>query len=437
MRPLSVTLKAGVDMKPDTIIELINVCLEAMIIIFYLYGVMKDSYKFKKSVLVFADMILTSALLLATFIFDNPWVQLFLTFLVMLIVSMFLFECRFIRKLFYAFVFAIIILGSEIIPMALLYVLNLGTPMELLTFGIGRIIGIVSSKIICFWMTVFIVINLRTKIKEIPAKNWIAIILTPVLSIVILNCIFVSENINRRHIMTYVIAVSGLVALNFFVFDFFDTYAKQLKLALMEKQLKSEQENYSLIETKYLEIRQLKHDMRNQIEIANELIKNNEMTGALTHLTKLSDELSNVSGICYTGIPAIDSIINIKWQEAVSKNINYMSKVTVLEKFETDLLDLCRILSNALDNAVEACDKFEGEEKFIYIIFHAADRKLHISVMNSANKVDVNDLRTTKLSGGPHGIGIGSIRNSAERLGGIVTFNWSDNVFTIDLLLNY
>jgi len=424
-------------MKTDIIVEVVNACFEAVITIFYLYGVMKESYRFRKVILFFAGLVLAVTHIAVIVLELMPLIGLAVTFIFILLIAFVLFECKLSRKIFCSVVFLVIIFGSEIIPWTILYVFNFATPEEMLSFGIGRLVGMVGSKIICFWLTVYITVNLKVKLKEIPLKNWIAIVITPILSIVILGCIFVSADANKEYAVKYTVAVASLVLLNLFVFDFFDTYARQLKLALMEKQLEFEKENYKLIEIKYNEIRQLKHDIKNQIEAATNLVHRGKKQNALQYLSELSEELSNAGDICYTGISAIDSVINIKRQEAVSKNIKYLSKVTVQKEFEIDLLDLCRILSNALENAVEACENFDGDEKFIYITFHAEDNKLQISIMNSSNKVDTNNLKTTKSGGGLHGIGIGSIQNSVQRLGGIVAFNWNDGVFSVDLFFNY
>lgn len=168
--------------------------------------------------------------------------------------------------------------------------------------------------------------------------NWIMIILVPLLSVLILNGIFVSYGLNHRQIIIYLISVVGLLILNLLVFDFFDTYADKLKMKVMEQRLKAEEDNYNLIESKYTEIRQLKHDIRNQISVANSMFRHGNEQDAINYLNKLSDSLSDAGGICYTGISAVDSIINIKWQEALNRGIAFTNKVNVYDKI---ILTVC------------------------------------------------------------------------------------------------
>ena len=223
------------------------------------------------------------------------------------------------------------------------------------------------SKLFYFWLSVYVIEYSKNKQKDIPLKNWLSIILIPILSVVILNGIFVSYGLNHRQTINYLISVIGLLALNLFVFNFFDTYANQLKMKVLEHRLKSEEENYMLIESKYNEIRQLKHDIKNQISAAKSMFSDGNPKEAIKHLDKLSDSLSAAGRICYTGISAVDAIINMKWQEALNKNIQFTTKINVFESVPIDNMLLCRILSNLLDNAIEGTERCSCVNKYIYI----------------------------------------------------------------------
>lgn len=327
-----------------------------------------------------------------------------------------------------------VVLTAEILPMGILYLLNFGTPIEQLSSGMGRYIGMACSKMFCFWFSVYIVEYLKAKQRDIPLINWLMIILVPLLSVLILNGIFVSYGLNHRQIIIYLISVVGLLILNLLVFNFFDTYADKLKMKVMEHRLKAEEENYNLIESKYTEIRQLKHDIRNQLSVANSMFRNGSEQDAINYLNKLSESLSDAGGICYTGISAVDSIINIKWQEALSRGIAFTNKVNVYDTMNIDNLLLCRILANLLDNAIEGAERSSGENKYVYISIVQAEKKLSICVMNSADEVDTNNLTTHKLGSG-HGVGISSIKNVVKQLGGIISFEWENGIFTADILI--
>lgn len=421
----------------ELIIESLNCLVESMVIVFYLYNMMKEDYRFRKKALIPAVMLGFILLGSVTLFFEYPSVHLIATFVLMMVISSFMFECKIGKRVFCSSIFLIIILASESLPMGILYMLNFGSPLEQLTSGAGRYIGMTCSKLFCFWFSVYVVEYSKNKQKDIPIKNWLSIILIPILSVVILNGIFVSYGLNHRQTINYLISVIGLLALNLFVFNFFDTYANQLKLKVMEQRLKSEEENYMLIESKYNEIRQLKHDINNQISVARSMFRYGNQNEAIRHLENLSNSLSDAGGICYTGISSVDAIINMKWQEALNKNIQFTTKINVFESMTIDNMLICRILANLLDNAIEGAERCSCVNKYIHISMIQVDKKLRICVINSSDEVDTQNLKSSKSGNGLHGIGVSSIKKAADQLGGVTSFEWEDETFTADMLIKY
>ena len=421
----------------ELIIEILNCLAESSIIIFYLYNMMKESCRVQKGT-IFPAVLLTSMILAAVTLFlEYPWINLIATFVLMTAVSSIMFECKFGKKLFCSLIFLIVILASESLPMGILYILNFGSPLDQLNSGLGRYIGMACSKLFCFWFSVYIIEYSKNKQKDIPLKNWLSIILIPILSVVILNGIFVSYGLTHRQTINYLISVIGLLVLNLFVFNFFDTYANQLKLKVMEQRLKSEEENYMLIESKYNEIRQLKHDINNQISVARSMFRYGNQNEAIRHLDKLSDSLSDAGGICYTGISSVDAIINMKWHEALNKNIQFTTKVNVFESMTIDNMLICRILANLLDNAIEGAERCSCVNKYIHISMIQVDKKLRICVINSSDEVDTQNLKSSKSGNGLHGIGVSSIKKAVTQLNGVTSFEWENGIFTADILIEY
>ena len=421
----------------ELIIESLNCLVESMVIVFYLYNMMKEDYRFRKKALIPAVLLGFILLGSVTLFFEYPSVHLIATFVLMMVISSFMFECKIGKRVFCSSIFLIIILASESLPMGILYMLNFGSPLEQLTSGAGRYIGMTCSKLFCFWFSVYVVEYSKNKQKDIPIKNWLSIILIPILSVVILNGIFVSYGLNHRQTINYLISVIGLLALNLFVFNFFDTYANQLKLKVMEQRLKSEEENYMLIESKYNEIRQLKHDINNQISVARSMFRYGNQNEAIRHLENLSNSLSDAGGICYTGISSVDAIINMKWQEALNKNIQFTTKINVFESMTIDNMLICRILANLLDNVIEGAERCSCVNKYIHISMIQVDKKLRICVINSSDEVDTQNLKSSKSGNGLHGIGVSSIKKAADQLGGVTSFEWEDETFTADMLIKY
>ena len=310
-----------------------------------------------------------------------------------------------------------------------------GNPSELLESNMGRILGMIGTKIFDFWIIVYSCRIYKDKVKSLPFRYWVLIILMPFLSAVILNQIFPAHHIGNNVMIGYIISVCGVLYLNFSVFNYFESYDKQLRLATLEQIMERESENYRAIASSYAEIRNIKHDLKNQVTILNDLLKDSKYDEAKQHINQLYNDVEKVTSVCYTGNSAVDSIINLKGDYARNCNISFISKITV-KSIDFDAIGICRILGNALDNAIEACERIDIDEKFVCVSMHRLNNKLIIEIENSSLPVDVNNLITSKENKAAHGIGMQSIRQTVENMNGYVSCSYDNGCFSIKIILN-
>ncbi|SEH51143.1 Sensor histidine kinase YesM [Ruminococcus flavefaciens] len=418
------------------IIETINCLLDAGLIIFYLFLIMKKECRYPLKFLIVPAVGFFGIFVALTFTDVSPWIKLGIAVTMMMLTSFVMFESKIRSIIFYCLLFAVVLLVAEIAPAAILNIMNIGATEHNTSSGFGRYICMAIGKVFCFWAAIYIAEYLKPKQRDIPFRNWLLVIFVPLLSLIILNSIFITAELAPRRSLMYLLSVAGIFLLNIFVFDFFDTYSNSIELKLMEQRLKSEEENYRLIEEKYTEIRQLKHDISNQLAAARRMFKQGSGPEAIAHLNKLYQKLSAASRICYTGISSVDAIVNMKWKQALLNNIQFSCKVIITDKMDIDDLPLCRIIANLLDNAIEGVLRSSSEEKFIYISIVQNDNKLRICVMNSSDEVDTENL-TTKKTGVGHGIGVSSIREAVDQLDGILSFKYEKEIFTADIMIAY
>jgi len=416
------------------LIEIINSCFEAGIIMFYLDNLMREKRKYENASVLLSAIAIAAVLSAIAIYIGNPTIQISVTFLLIFSVTSLIYNEKLIKTIFSAGIFIVIIFVSESVFMSLLYLLNFGTPEDLSLDSLGRVIGMIGSKIMYFWCSVYVCKILKSKIKEISLRNWAAMVCIPIFSVVILNSIFIASDVSDKSMVSYTASVIGILLLNFFAFDYFEAYNKQLKLAVMEKILEADRQNYQLIEDKYNDIRQLRHDIRNQLKAAEEVFINDKDEG-INYLNHISAELAKAEGICCTGIPSVDAIVNVKLNTAKEKGIRSITKFDADKSINIDTFTLCRILANALDNAVEACERYEGEEKFIYFVFSKQDNNLFIRISNSSHYVDVNALETEKANKITHGIGLKSINEAVRRLNGFMDISYEKDIFNMDILI--
>lgn len=420
----------------EIMLQTVNCAIEAWLVTFYLYKVLKKDCRYQRGWMIIPTIIMFGIIMTMTFCFSNHWIKIIIMFTSMLATAITMFESKLRHIIFYCLMFIVVILASEILPLGAMSLMNIGTTENNITSGIGLYIGMACSKLFCFWFSIYIAEYLKPKQKEVPFKNWLLIIFVPLLSLIVLNGLFVAHELSPQRTIVYLLSVTGIFILNILVFDFFDTYANTIELQLMEQRIKSEEENYKLIEEKYTEIRQLKHDISNQLAAARRMFKQGAGPEAAKHLNRLYLKLSEASGVCYTGISSVDAVVNMKWSLSVSQKIPFSCKVIVSEEMNIDELQLCRIIANLLDNAIEGVQRCTSDDKYVYISIIQNNKKLRICVMNSSDEVDTENL-VTKKEGYGHGIGVTSVREAVNNLDGILSFKYEKGIFTADIMIAY
>lgn len=415
-------------------IEIINAIPEILIIALFYHRIFERKYNSYLPYIIsygiaFAVLSVTSLLV------ASPYVRIGITFAILLTFAIFLYSGSNTVKFFASVYYLLIVFISETLFVGILVIMGYGNPSELLESNMGRILGMIGTKIFDFWIIVYSCRIYKDKVKSLPFRYWVLIILMPFLSAVILNQIFPAHHIGNNVMIGYIISVCGVLYLNFSVFNYFESYDKQLRLATLEQIMERESENYRAIASSYAEIRNIKHDLKNQVTILNDLLKDSKYDEAKQHINQLYNDVEKVTSVCYTGNSAVDSIINLKGDYARSCNISFISKITV-KSIDFDAIGICRILGNALDNAIEACERIDIDEKFVCVSMHRLNNKLIIEIENSSLPVDVNNLITSKENKAARGIGMQSIRQTVENMNGYVSCSYDNGCFSIKIILN-
>lgn len=180
---------------------------------------------------------------------------------------------------------------------------------------------------------------------------------------------------------------------------------------------------YNILERQNEDLRIYAHDTKNHLNAIHNLNTNPEID---EYLTKMISDLKNYSSICHSGNHMLDVIINKYVTECEMKKIDFNFDVCVTNLNYVKNDDLVTILSNALDNAIEASE--QSSNKTISIATDHINTYDVITIINSCDippKTKENDLATTKKNSDIHGLGIKSIRKTLKQYGG--DYQWEYN----------
>ena len=214
-------------------------------------------------------------------------------------------------------------------------------------------------------------------------------------------------------------------------------FSKQIDKRIAAYQRELIETHYQEVDNMYRKMRGWRHDYRNHIQAMKVMAANGNMDGIKAYLDELDTDLNTVDTVVKTGNAMADAILNSKISLAQSKSIAVHCDAHIPVKLQMSELDLCCILGNLFDNAIEASLSLPEAERQIRVYMDMKGTQLYISFTNftsgrKLNKVG-NLFQTSKGEG--HGFGLVRIDNIIERLGGYLSRNSEDGAFTTEILI--
>lgn len=239
-----------------------------------------------------------------------------------------------------------------------------------------------------------------------------------------------------------IIAVSavGIVAAVLLLRRLFD-YLVDKRIEAFQSDLIAKQT--AEIQQMYRQMQEWRHDYRNHIQnIKNRLSSGNTQGGNAdseleAYLDQLADDLTAADTSYKTGNVMVDAMLNSKLSSAKEKNITLNVKARVPKGIKITDVELCSVLGNLLDNALEACEKLPYDKRFIRVYIDRLKGQFYISVQNSSPEVlkSKNIFRTTKQ--GMHGFGLARIDRIIRKYGGFVNRQSEDGIFATEIMLDF
>jgi len=188
----------------------------------------------------------------------------------------------------------------------------------------------------------------------------------------------------------------------------------------------------------YMQMRGWRHDYHNHIQTMKAHLALNQIKELEEYLGKLDTDLSNVDTIIKSGNVMVDAILNSKLSLAHTRGIAVNAKATVPSSLKISEIDLCVIIGNLLDNAMEACMKLSSEsDRFLRVYIGILKEQLYISVTNSVGgeiKKRGKIYLSTKGSS-THGFGLMRIDRIVNKYHGYVNRQNEEGVFATEIML--
>jgi sensor histidine kinase regulating citrate/malate metabolism len=187
----------------------------------------------------------------------------------------------------------------------------------------------------------------------------------------------------------------------------------------------------------YREMRGWRHDYHNHIQTIKSYIALGHLDKLEGYLNELDADLTKVDQIIKSGNVVIDAILNSKLSLAAVREIRVTAKAAVPPKLAVNEIDLCVLIGNLLDNAMEACAKLDDSAaRFIRVYMDVKHEQLYLSITNSTAKRPKRlGSRYVSEKHGFHGLGLTRADRIVEKCGGWLKRRDEDGVFSTEIML--
>ncbi len=424
-------------------IEVLNAALEMFVVIFFFNQMLNNREINKIFYLIFIFSVL-SVHILRSFIPLNTYTNIGITCILWGLLIIVLYDDLLLKKLLSFVLYFVSVLITDIFCRFIMTcMINSTYGAHSTTPGLERYIGMTLTNVLLFSILSLFAITSKNKRMDITFKYKIMMLLSPIFSLfIIINLdifIMLSGTNNIKYIFALLFIVVGLLYFNIMTFEFMDTCSANVRLAATEEIIKNQYESYQLLEINENELRKLRHNIKEHMEVIKEMISYN-VCEVSVELSNSIEKLSSIqTSLVYTGDVAIDAILNVEAKKASNSGIKYLVKIqNLVYPINIAAIDKSTILCNTINNAIEACQKNSEKERFIVIYISSTRDKVRIHIENSSPPLNIrnNHIYSTKKDVINHGLGLESVKNSLKKYNGYLDISYSDGITVCSMLFD-
>lgn len=308
---------------------------------------------------------------------------------------------------------------------------------------VNSLLGILSQML----LVCFVLILRRYMVKNssgmLTEWEWMRFSIFPVFTIGVLIALLAGFEIpkdnGQKDILIYI--AFGLLVMNIIVFCLInDVIKRETQIAedqLLLAHIKSETEKYRTISENYNRQKRREHEFKNQLAVIAALARDHKVEEISHYLTQYHKESLLYTNLIDTNHVIVNAILNSKYQEAREKGIVFIIKVNDLSDLKVKAEDLVLILSNLLNNAIEANEACK--EPMIKLKFMKKEDQMLLSVANTYLKEPMTDgsryLTTKTEDQEEHGIGLENIKETVKKYHGTCVIQCDKKFFKVAILI--
>lgn len=354
------------------------------------------------------------------------------------LIAKMIFESSWKNIIIYHLIWSLCSLIGDCIAMGILSISNYNVNInELLSNSTLYLQGVILSKTICLVIVTFFVKKFGKESNRFSLSEMLIMMLQGISGVACLLLVieFTYYRISAYKVVSvYLIFIAVLILVAYFVFyRVFESYIKKrdIEQEALKVQFynKGQYEYYAALEEENLNVRKMYHDIKNHLLAIKGLNSENPDLSE-SYIQECLNAVEGFNQYYDTGNKLADIILYEKSNIARMSQINTKVMIQKDSLNNIDMLDLCAILTNSFDNAIEACKQCKGE-KYINVKSIKNEASLILTFKNNYEvepiKHENGTLITHKKNKVEHGVGMQSVKVAVQKYNGNVEISIDQN----------
>lgn len=272
--------------------------------------------------------------------------------------------------------------------------------------------------------------------ENVSISYWAISVMLPILSICLFILFYIQPEIKTSDIL---ICTVILFIINIFVFYLYDkqmqNFAIRQEKYELELQNQYQSNQLNLMHENVEKARSFRHDILKHISMISYLNDRGSSEELSDYLEEIQENVASGHKYVDTGNFVFDSILNYKIQESLEKDIHMEVQIKVPAELEVSTYDMNVILTNLLDNSIEAVQSIEDRRIDVEITY--SKNRLNIRIQNPYGEVSQKNGKyiTTKSDKDAHGYGLKNVQHIVEKYDGVMETSDKNGIFTVFICL--
>lgn len=212
-------------------------------------------------------------------------------------------------------------------------------------------------------------------------------------------------------------------------------------LHLSEIQIAAQQKQMELFQSNIQESRRFRHDLRHHFLALEGFFHDNDMEGLKTYIRQSAAMLPTQPTKIYCHNTALNALLCYYTEQAEKEHVRPSFQVSLPEKLCFPDAELCILIGNLLENAVEACRRMKSQDRFLNVSLSAPSNYILLIQVRNSYEGTVRQAQDGSFLSSKgkdrKGIGISSVLGITEKCGGIAEIRYENQTFEVSLFLNH